>query len=190
MNVSTRINLLPWREEERKRQNIEFGIMAGAAAAMTLLIVAAVYMFFDDRISYQEQRNTFLKNEISVLDAKLETIKGLTEKKQDLLDRMNVIQELQGSRPETVHLFEQIVKTIPDGIWLKKVAQQGRLLTIDGATESNARVSAYMRNLDESEWLKNPRLVTIKKGRSGKEADFQLSLEQASPRGSDEEQEL
>lgn len=190
MSVSARINLLPWREEERKRQNIEFGIMAGAGALITMLIVAAIYMFFDDRIDYQEQRNSFLQNEINVLNSKLETIKGLAAKKQDLLDRMNVIQELQGSRPETVHLFEELVTTIPDGIWLKQVVQKGRLLTINGSTESNARVSAYMRNLSDSSWLKNPRLVTIKKGTQGKNADFQLSLEQASPLETDDEQEF
>jgi type IV pilus assembly protein PilN len=181
MSVSARINLLPWREEERKRQNIEFGIMAGAGAVLTLLIVFAIYMYFDDRINHQEQRNQFLGNEIGVLDAKLETIRGLEEKKQSLLDRMNVIQELQGRRPETVHLFEELVTTIPDGIWLKSIEQKGHKLTLKGSTESNARVSAYMRNLDESEWMTNPQLVTIKKGSEGKGAEFQLSLEQTSP---------
>lgn len=181
MSVNTRINLLPWREEERKRQNIEFGIMAGAAAMMALLVVAAIYMFFDDRMNYQGQRNSFLQDEIAVLNSKLETIKGLEEKKQSLLDRMNVIQELQGSRPDTVHLFEELVTTIPEGIWLTSIIQSGNSLNVEGTTESNARVSAYMRNLSESEWLANPKLETIQKGAEGKSSDFKLSLEQFVP---------
>lgn len=181
MSASTRINLLPWREEERKRQNIEFGILAGAGAALAFLVVIAIYMLFDDRVSYQGQRNEFLKSEIRILDSKLETIKGLEAKKQSLLDRMNVIQELQGSRPEAVHLFEELVITIPDGIWLTRITQSGRQLSIEGTTESNARVSAYMRNLDESKWLRSPQLVTIEKGAEGGNSDFKLSLEQVPP---------
>jgi type IV pilus assembly protein PilN len=178
MSVSARINLLPWREEERKRQNVEFGIMAGAGVMLALLVVATIYMYFDDRTSYQAQRNSYLQGEIGVLNAKLETINGLEEKKQGLLDRMNIIQELQGSRPDTVHLFEELVTTIPDGVWLTRIAQNGRELSVEGITESNARVSAYMRNLSESKWLRSPQLVTIQKGVEGGGADFKLSLGQ------------
>jgi type IV pilus assembly protein PilN len=188
MSVNTRINLLPWREEERKRQNIEFGIMAGAGAILALLLVMAVYMYFDDRINYQGQRNSFLQNEIRVLNSKLETIKDLEARKQALLDRMNVIQELQGSRPQMVHLFEDLASTIPDGIWLTSIQQSGSQLKIKGVTESNARVSAYMRNLDESAWMKNPKLVTIQKGAEGKSSDFELSLVQESPKSESNEE--
>lgn len=181
MNVSTRINLLPWREEERKRQNIEFGIMAAAAALFAVVVVAGVYMYFDDRISYQNQRNSFINNEITVLNSKLETIKDLESQKQSLLDRMNIIQKLQGSRPETVHLFEELVTTIPDGIWLTLITQSDRKISISGVTESNARVSAYMRNLNESAWMSNPQLQTIKKDGEKKTANFNLSIQQDSP---------
>lgn len=178
--MSTRINLLPWREEERKRKNIEFGIIAGAGALVTLSVVVAILMYFEDRTSFQDERNNFLKNEITVLNSKLETIKELETTKQNLLSRMNIIQELQGSRPEIVHLFEELVITIPDGIWLNSIKQSGTAITIEGSTESNARVSAYMRNLDESDWIASPNLVSIQKQANSSGAKFTLELSQQS----------
>lgn len=185
--MNNRINLLPWREEQRKRQNIEFGIVAGAAAVLTLALVLGIRMYFEDRISYHQQRNTFIQNEIKVLDSKLETIKGLEDKKQNLLDRMNVIQELQSSRPEVVHLFETLVTTIPDGIWLDSIKQSNKSITIGGKTESNARVSAFMRNLEESEWISSPTLQSIQTRSNETGASFQLLLSQSSPQNEEEE---
>ena len=186
--MKTRINLLPWREEQRKRQNIEFGIVAGAAAILALILVFGVRVYFEDRINYHDQRNTFIQNEIKVLDSKLETIKGLEDKKQNLLDRMNVIQELQSSRPEIVHLFEAFVTSIPDGIWLDSIKQAGRGISVSGKTESNARVSAFMRNLEESEWITAPTLVSIQTNQDDSGATFQLSLAQSSRSDSEEEE--
>lgn len=179
--MSTRINLLPWREAERKRKNIEFGIIAGGAALVTLAAVISVLLYFEDRTAYHEQRNNFLKSEIAVLNSKLETIKELEETKQNLLSRMNIIQELQRSRPEIVHLFEELVVTIPDGIWLTEIQQSGDSISIKGKTESNARVSAFMRNLDESTWIKAPKLLSIEKGKDRSDANFHLTLTQDSP---------
>lgn len=185
--MSNRINLLPWREEERKRKNIEFGIMAGAGILFVVLVVSGVLMYIEDRISYQSQRNNFIKNEISVLNSKLETIKELEAKKRDLLERMNVIQELQGSRPESVHLLEELVKAIPEGIWLSNVSQSSSIVEVDGITESNARVSAFMRNIEESEWMAPPQLVSILKNAKQQKSDgevgaeFKLKFKQESP---------
>lgn len=184
--MSNRINLLPWREEERKRKNIEFGIMAGAGALVVILGVVGVLMYIEDRISYQNQRNSFLKNEIAVLNSKLETINELETTKRNLLERMNVIQELQGSRPISVHLLEELVDSIPEGIWFSKVEQSGDTIDLEGATESNARVSAFMRNIDESEWLKDPQLVNILKSSEQKDgeeigATFNLKFKQEFP---------
>lgn len=187
--MSTRINLLPWREEERKRKNVEFGILAGAAAGVMAILVGLVVLYYSDQISYQNQRNAFLKNEIKVLDSKLETIKELETTKQNLLSRMEIIQRLQGSRPQIVHLFEDLVTTIPEGIWLSSIKQSGDKVTVTGFAESNARVSAYMRNAEESVWIKNPKLVNIESESDGSNAAFTLEFVQESPNDKSDELE-
>jgi len=156
------INLLPWREERNKQKQREFVIIAGGSVVLAGLIVLLSHIHFDGRISTQNQRNTFLKNEISVLDKRIGRIKELESLKEDLLARMNVIQELQSSRPESVHLMDELVRTIPEGVYLNKFKQKGRNIVMDGVAQSNARVSDYMRNIDSSQWLSDPRLGLIK----------------------------
>jgi type IV pilus assembly protein PilN len=155
------INLLPWRAERRKQKQQQFlsftalGLLLGAAALLILHFQIA------GAIEYQELRNNYLKSELSQIDQKIKEIEDLETKKKRLLSRMDVIQQLQLSRPEIVHLFDELARTIPDGVQLIDLAQAGKLLTIDGIAQSNARVSVYMRNLEFSPWLQDPVLNVI-----------------------------
>ena len=174
------INLLPWREERRKELTSQFVALAMGVAIIAALLVAAGWVHANGRVDHQKSRNQYLQNEIDILNTKLQEIKDLENTKQNLLARMNVIQELQRSRPEIVHLFEELVTTIPEGVWLLNIKQAGKNLTIDGKAESNARVSAYMRNLEASDWLKNPTLEVIQADEDTRTAQFTLKLQQES----------
>ena len=179
-----RINLLPWREELRKQKQREFGIMAGSAVVVAGLIVLLSHLHVDGMINNQNQRNAFLQNEIAVLNKRIGRIKELEAMKQDLLARMNVIQELQSSRPESVHLLDELVRTLPDGVYLNRFVQRDRGLTMDGAAQSNARVSDYMRNIDSSEWFTAPSLSLIKTTEVDRRriANFSLRGSQRAPK--------
>ena len=170
------INLLPWREELRKQKQQEFGIIAVSSAVLAGLIVLLAHFHVDGLINDQKQRNAYLQSEIVILDKRIGRIKELEAMKQNLLARMNVIQELQGSRPESVHLLDELVRTLPEGVHLKKFSQKNKSLTMTGIAESNARVSDYMRKIDTSEWLTAPRLNVIKTTPSGRRriANFTL----------------
>lgn len=182
----SRINLLPWREERRKELTAKFLTHAAGVAIAAALIVGAGRVHVGNLMSYQQARNQYLQSEINILNTKLQEIKDIEKTKANLLARMNIIQELQRSRPEIVHLFEELVTTLPEGVWLQSIEQQSRNLHIEGSAESNARVSAYMRNLEASDWLKNPVLEVIQAG-SKKErvALFKLRLEQESEIGTE-----
>lgn len=156
-----RINLLPWREWERKRKQREFAGMAAAGAVFAAIAVVAGHVQMENMIGGQEERNRFLEAEIKTLDARIVKIKDLESTKAKLLARMNVIQELQSNRPVSVHLMDELVRTLPDGVHLKKFTQKGTDLTMEGVAQSNARVSAYMRNIDGSLWVGNPKLNVI-----------------------------
>lgn len=156
-----RINLLPWREWERKRKQREFAGMAAAGAVFAAIAVVAGHVQMENMIGGQEERNRFLDAEIKTLDARIVKIKDLESTKAKLLARMNVIQELQSNRPVSVHLMDELVRTLPDGVHLKKFTQKGTDLTMEGVAQSNARVSAYMRNIDGSLWVGNPKLNVI-----------------------------
>jgi len=179
-----RINLLPWREELRKQKQREFGLMSGGALVIAGLIVLFTHLHVDGLINDQNQRNAFLQNEINLLNERIGRIKELEAMKQDLLARMNVIQELQSSRPESVHLLDELVRTIPDGVFLNKLTQRDRRLTMNGIAQSNARVSDYMRNIDSSEWLSDPRLDLIKTSQANRRriANFSLRGNQKPPK--------
>ena len=156
-----RINLLPWREWERKRKQREFAAMAAGGAVLAVIAVVIGHAQMENMISGQEDRNRFLETEIKSLDARIVKIKELESTKSKLLARMNVIQELQSNRPVSVHLMDELVRTLPDGVHLKKFTQKGTELTMEGIAQSNARVSAYMRNIDGSLWVGNPKLNVI-----------------------------
>lgn len=157
-----KINLLPWREELRKQKQQEFAFMSAGAGIVAGLFVLLAHFHVDGMIDNQMQRNSYLENEIEILDQRIGRIKELEKLKADLLARMNVIQELQRSRPQSVHLMDELVRTLPDGVYLNKFVQKNKDLTLSGVAQSNARVSDYMRNIDSSEWLTDPRLDQIK----------------------------
>jgi type IV pilus assembly protein PilN len=156
-----RINLLPWREELRKQRQREFGVMVAGALFITLLLGFYVHMHISGMIDHQKARNGFLKKEIAEMDRKIKEIKDLERTKAKLLARIKIIHELQSSRPEIVHLFDDLVTRTPDGSYLTDVKQQGKTITINGRAQSNARVSSYMRNVDSSQWLGFPSLQVI-----------------------------
>lgn len=156
-----RINLLPWREQLRKEREVQFYITMGVAAFVVLALLAYIHMRIATQMEVQQARNQFLEQQIVKVDAAISEIRSLEEEKARLLARMNVIQELQRSRPAIVHLFEELVLTLPEGARLLKATHKGKVLDLEGLAESNARVSAFMRNLDRSAWLANPELVVI-----------------------------
>jgi len=175
------INLLPWREEKRKEQLRQFFTMMGLSVVLMLLVILAVHLQYSRMIGAQESRNNFLKNEITAVEKQIREINALAKEKKRLLARMEVIQQLQRNRPGIVHLFEEMVKVIPEGAHIKNLKQSGKSLTIKGIAQSNARVSAYMRNIDASDWLTKPELNIIqKKGKAkkGSGRDFILRAEQ------------
>ena len=178
-----RINLLPWREEQRSQRRTEYLIIVGICAAVTLLVWGAVHWHFNERIDYQKSRNSFLQSEISKLDKKIEQIRELEREKERLLARMNAIETLQTSRPIIVHIFDELVRSLPDGVYLREIIQNGKKIEIRGVAQSNARVSNYMRNVEKSEWLRRPDLAIIQTStEDGRRiATFTLKFEQTSP---------
>lgn len=183
-----RINLLPWREEERKRRRKQLVATVGAAIVATLLAGVGLHMYIEEMTRVQKARNQFLTNQIAVLDKQIAEIQNLEKTKASLLSRMNVIQQLQESRPEIVHLFDELVIGIPDGVYLTKLDQTGRAVVLEGRAQSNARVSAFMRRIEESEWIGNPLLMLIEdKGKRDKAgaamSHFRLRFEQLSTSG-------
>jgi type IV pilus assembly protein PilN len=156
------INLLPHREERRKEQRKRFVALAAMTLVVGAVIVGAVHSYFGNRIQSQVGRNDYLQNEIAILDRQIEEIKKLKEQTEALLGRKQVVESLQSNRSETVRLLDQLVRQIPDGVYLKSVKQTGNRVNVSGYATSNARVSTLMRNLEASPWLESPSLVEIK----------------------------
>lgn len=173
----TCINLLPWREIQRKERRRQFASIAAGTAVLMVAIILYVHLHVSGLIENQNSRNAFLEDEIKKVDAQIAEIKDLETKKQTLLARMNIIQQLQSNRPLIVHLFHELVGTLPDGVYLTHIQQKGSSLTLDGVAQSNARVSTFMRNLDDSKWLTKPRLDVIKAVQAADgERDSQFTL--------------
>jgi len=166
-----RINLLPWRTERRKQREREFYMMLAASAVGAFLAVAAAYGWMNARIDNQNQRNTYLTTEIKALDKQIEEINELDKTKSQLLTRKQIIEQLQSNRSQMVHLFDEMVKTIPDGVRLTTMKQAGDVLTLEGVAESNARVASYMRNIDNSPWMGRTDLRKIENKTGTKEVD-------------------
>jgi type IV pilus assembly protein PilN len=180
-----RINLLPWREAERKKRQQEFGLMVLMGVLFTGLAIFGTHMQFESMISAQNQRNSYLKREIENVERQILEIQELDRTKQNLLARMNVIQELQSSRPQIVHLFDEVVTVLPDGVYLSSLTQKGSSVTFEGQAQSNARVSSMMRNIDDSEWLNLPGLDVIQsKEKTGTGySHFKLTAKQVAQSG-------
>jgi type IV pilus assembly protein PilN len=157
-----RINLLPWREERRRRREKQFKSAAVGIVVLAILVVGLWHHAMQTDISYQDQRNQYLKSQIARVDKRIQDIKKLKQTRKDLLARMRIIEQLQQSRPQVVHLFDQLVRTLPDGIYLTSANQKNSTLNLKGVAQSSARISTYMRNIDDSDWLADPNLSVIK----------------------------
>jgi len=173
-----RVNLLPHRAERRKAQRKHLAILAGMVAALAISIVVLVHGVIAGYISIQTDRNEFLKKEISQLDKEIDEIKKLKEDITALLARKQVIEQLQSDRAQSVYLLEQLVRQVPDGVYIKSVRQQGIKVNLTGYAQSNARVSTLMRNIASSPYLENPDLVEIKSATVANKrvAEFTLNL--------------
>jgi type IV pilus assembly protein PilN len=156
-----RINLLPWRDEERKERKLKFLVALGGAALGAAVVTGVGYMLMDSMVSAQEARNSRLDEEIAVLDRQIEKINSLEADKARFIARMEVIEKLQRSRPEIVHIFDEITKQMPDGVYLTAMTQNGTRLKFEGVAQSSTRVSTFMRNIDGSSYLKNPELEIV-----------------------------
>lgn len=178
-----RINLLPWREERRKQRQKEFGVMLGLAALAGLLLWFLFNMYYNAQISGQQERNRFLEREIAEVDKKIVEIEELDRQRARLLSRKEVIEQLQANRSQMVHLFDSLVRTIPDGVILTSLKQDSEVLTLNGRAQSNTRVSTYMRNLEGSGWMTRPELSIIEaKGfEQGLPYQFTLTVRLANP---------
>ena len=178
-----RINLLPWREEQRKERLKQLQTITGLAAFLMIAIIALVHIQVNGMIEHQNSRNSYLKKEIKTLQKQIREIKELENEKARLLARMNIIQQLQSSRPQVVHVFDQVVSTIPDGVYLTGIKNNGRSITFNGVAQSNARVSTYMRNVDDADWLTKPRLNVIKttSRKAQRVSQFTLIVNQTTP---------
>ncbi len=179
----SRINLLPWRAERRKQRQKEFGVMVGVAAAAGVALWFLVNMYYNAQIDGQNERNAFLQQQIAAVDTQITEIDALESQRARLLARKAVIEELQGNRSQMVHLFDQLVRTIPDGVLLTSLKQEGQTLTLEGRSQSNARVSTYMRSLDGSGWMTSPQLSVIEAqdGVPGLPYAFTLSVQLSTP---------
>ena len=171
-----RINLLPWREEQRQKRKKEFLVALGVAFAIGAVVVLLARMTYQGWIDNQRARNDLLKQEIAALDKQIDEILGLENQKERLLARMEIIEQLQRSRPESVHLFDELVNTLPEGVYLSEVTQNGRRVQIKGAAQSSTRVSALMRNIDASEWLRDPGLDVVQTVDDGPARNSQFTV--------------
>jgi type IV pilus assembly protein PilN len=156
-----RINLLPHREFERKKRRRDFGVAMLAAAIAACFTVGFGKVLYAGWIDTQNGKNTLLKKEIVKLDAQIADIQDLENRKQRLVARMEIIERLQRKRPEIVHLFDELVKTVPEGIYLTQMKETGKKLEIKGVAQSSTRVSTFMRNIDSSAWMDNPTLQVV-----------------------------
>ena len=157
-----RVNLLPHREEKRKRRQQQFGVLAGIAAVAGLLVAAGVWVFLDQQVSQQQANVAYMKSEIEKLDKQIEEIRKIREETAALLAKKQVVEGLQSNRSEPVQLLDQLLRQLPEGVYLKAIKQTGAKVNISGYAQSNARVSTLMRNLGASPYLENPELVEIK----------------------------
>lgn len=185
------INLLPWREAERKKRQRDFGVATAGAVVAAIAVVVATIFAYSQMISNQEGRNKRLTEEIAELEKSITEIDGLERQKERLLARMEIIEELQKSRPEIVHLFDELVRQLPEGVYLTGMKQTGSRVEIRGVAQSSTRVSALMRQIDASEWLSDPEVerVETKQSGSSRQAEFVVYLKQLRTDGETEEAE-
>jgi len=177
------INLLPWREEERAERQRQFVSILGLVAVLGVAVIWSVYSFYNNEIENQRNRNSYLEGQIRQLDTKIKEITTLEAERKELVDRMELIQDLQKSRPQIVHLFDEIVQKMPEGMNMMEISRVGDEVIFSGIAESNPRISNFMRNLAASQWITKPDLDDIqddKDSGSGRKA-FRLKSKITSP---------
>lgn len=174
----TKINLLDWRAQRREQRKQRFIAMMAAAVIVAAAVFGVGFLAMTNAINLQKARNDYLKQQIAEVDQKIKEIQELEKVKANLLARMRVIEELEASRTATVHFFDELVNTLPEGVTLTSIKQLGGTVEVEGAAESNGRVSTYMKNLEASPWFDDPRLVVIKTTESGsvRRSDFTLKV--------------
>jgi type IV pilus assembly protein PilN len=184
-----RINLLPWREAERKKRQRDFGVaLAGGVVAAVAGVLITMFAY-SQMIANQEGRNERLTAEIVELEKSITEIDGLERQKERLLARMEIIEELQKSRPEIVHLFDEVARQLPEGVYLNGLKQTGSRVEVRGIAQSSTRVSALMRQVDASDWMTDPEVDRVETTQSGasRQAEFVVYVKQESPGGTDTE---
>lgn len=177
------INLLPWREERRQELRKEFLVILGGTAVFALIVLLGANRVYNGWIDNQNNRNAYLQRNIDELNRQVTEIKELEAKRRQLLDRMKVIQDLQGTRPLVVHVFDEMVRTLPDGVFYQSLARTEQKIEIAGVAESNNRVSSLMRQLDKSDWFQNPNLTSVQAATEyGEQASaFKMAVEISPP---------
>jgi type IV pilus assembly protein PilN len=177
-----RINLLPWREEERKKRQQDFMIALAASVVAAAAVVGLTWFGYGQAIENQQARNLRLETEIAELERSIAEIDGLEAQKERLLARMEIIEQLQRSRPEIVHLFDEISRQMPEGVYLNGMKQTGMTVELKGVAQSSTRVSALMRQADQSPWLTDPSVTKVETTESGpaRQAEFVVNLKQVS----------
>jgi type IV pilus assembly protein PilN len=181
-----RINLLPWRDAQRRERKLAFLVALGVAALAAGVTAFAAFLLYGSMIEGQQRRNNELRVAIKTLDKEIEEINSLESAKQKFIARMEIIEKLQRSRPEIVHVFEEIVRTLPEGVYLTSVKQNAMRLKFEGIAQSSTRVSSFMRNIDGSQWLRNPELEVVQTSKgSGPGSSFTLTADQVTTAGPD-----
>ncbi len=175
-----RINLLPWREQRREEQQRQFLLLLGLVTLLALGLLFLADVVLGQAIDRQEARNAFIRREVTALDQRIHEINELKSRRQQLLDRMKTIQSLQGNRPVISHVFDQLVRTLPEGVYFTSLKMSGNQLAVSGLAESNNRVSSLMRHMDASDWLEAPNLTEVKAAAEGG-SQFQLGVTQTRP---------
>ena len=177
------INLLPWREAERQKRQRDFGVALGGAVVAGIAVIMITMAAFSKMIDDQEKRNAILNQEITLLNEKITEIDALERQKERLIARMEIIEQLQQSRPEIVHLFDELSRQLPEGVYLTGMKQTGSRVEIRGVAQSSTRVSALMRQIDASEWLTDPEVERVETKQSGnsRQSEFVVYLKQKQP---------
>ena len=183
-----RINLLPWREAERKKRQRDFMTAMAGAFVAGIVVVGLVIFSYNGMIDHQFDRNARLTAEIAELDKSITEINGLERQKERLLARMEIIEQLQKSRPEIVHLFDEVTRRLPEGVYLTAMKQSGSQVEVMGVAQSSTRVSALMRQVDSSDWLTDPGVTRVETTENGpaRQAEFVVTMRQVRSEDEDE----
>lgn len=171
----TNVNLLPWREALRKRKQQQYIGTLSIVAIFACAIVGGIYFLFDLNIANQQSRNAYLQKEMLIVNAEIREIKKLKEKKADMIERVNLVRNLQNTRPVAVHLFDEIARSMPDDLYLTQVSYRKQKLTLSGIAKNNRLIATLIRQLEDSDWLEEPNLTKIQTTKSG-ESQFEVSI--------------